>query len=102
MLSLTAAVLSLAIRVLVNETDSFFQWNLEQSLRGLVGLVLLFNIYAIYQQVALNRIRRKLTEQKIVAAQLEHLALVDPLTGLYNRRVFEKRLGEEIARRDLG
>ncbi|MCG6882761.1 MAG: GGDEF domain-containing protein [Silicimonas sp.] len=30
--------------------------------------------------------------------RLEHEVIVDPLTGAYNRRFFDKRLGEEVAR----
>jgi diguanylate cyclase (GGDEF)-like protein len=72
---------------------------------GLVSLVLLFNINSLYQQLLIKRLRRKLAEQIFTAAQLhllaqkfEKLAVLDPLTGLYNRRLIEERLNGELTR----
>lgn len=42
-----------------------------------------------------------ITEQKKAAAQLEHAALTDPLTGLPNRTVLEDRLTRALARARL-
>lgn len=39
-----------------------------------------------------------ITQQKHLMAQLETLAMTDPLTGLANRRAFTKRLSQEINR----
>ncbi len=43
MLLLTVAVVSLSFPDLLKVDDPFFQFSLNQSVRGLVGLVLLFN-----------------------------------------------------------
>jgi diguanylate cyclase (GGDEF)-like protein len=59
--------------------------------RGLVGLVLLFNVHTIYQQVQIHRI------QRLISDQVEALG-TDPLTGLYDRRSGEERLAAEISR----
>ena len=59
--------------------------------RGLVGLILLFNVYTIYQQVLIHRIQRLLSDQ------VEALGR-DPLTGMYDRRSGEERLAAEISR----
>ena len=74
-------------------------------MRGLVGLVLLFNTYTIYQQVLIKRLRRQLSEQLEVMGRLktradesQRLATIDPLTGLYNRRFAEQRLAAEASR----
>ena len=59
--------------------------------RGLVGLVLLFNVHTIYQQVQIHRVQRLLSDQ------VESLGK-DPVTGLYDRRSGEERLAAEISR----
>src|SRR5579862_1449671 len=96
MLLLTVAVVSLSFPELMNVQDPFFQFSLNQSVRGLVGLVLLFNTYTIYQQVLIKRLRKQLSEQlevmgrlKVRGDEFHRLATIDPLTGLYNRRFAE-------------
>ena len=37
--------------------DPIFQFSLNEAVRGLVGLVLLFNTYSIYQQIQIKRLR---------------------------------------------
>ncbi len=105
MLMLTVAVVSLSFPGLLKVDDPFFQFSLNQSVRGLVGLVLLFNTYTVYQQVLIKRLRRQLSEQlevmgrlKIRGDEFHRLATVDPLTGLYNRRFAEQRLSAEASR----
>lgn len=105
MLSLTAAVVSLSVSVLVQPDEPFFKFHITQSAHGLVGLVLLFNVYTIYQQAQLKQVRSHLAEQIEIAAE-QHaraeeflkLAVLDPLTGLHNRRLAQERLTTEIAR----
>jgi diguanylate cyclase (GGDEF)-like protein/PAS domain S-box-containing protein len=41
---------------------------------------------------------RDITERKLMEAKLEHLAIHDPLTGLYNRGELERRLQDEMQR----
>jgi diguanylate cyclase (GGDEF)-like protein len=105
MLLLTFAVFSMSFPGLAKVDDPFFQFSLNQSVRGLIGLVLLFNTYTIYQQVAVKRLRRQFSEKldemrvlQIRAEEFHRLALVDPLTGLYNRRVAQERLASEASR----
>jgi len=104
-LLLMIAVVSVSIPLMMSENDNFFRFNLDQAVRGLVGLVLLFNIHTIYQQVQIKRFRRKLAEQMVVEAglrtraeELEKVATLDPLTGLYNARVADRRLAAEVNR----
>jgi two-component system cell cycle response regulator len=75
--------------------------------RGLLGLALIFNVYMLYQEHLLRQARRLLsnqigiaTEQRVRAETLYELAILDPLTNLYNRRFGEERLRAEIARAD--
>jgi len=105
MLLLTLAVVSLSFPGLVKTEDPFFQYSLNQAVRGLIGLVLLFNAYSIYQQVQIKKLRRQFSEQmhvigkfKVRAEEFHRLATVDSLTGLYNRRFAESRLAAEAAR----
>jgi diguanylate cyclase (GGDEF)-like protein len=104
-LSLTAVVVVLSVSVLSRPDEPFFQFHLSQSVRGLVGLVLLFNAYTVYQQFLLKRIRGQLSEQIGIAADQQiraeeflKLAMRDPLTGLHNRRFAQERLAAEISR----
>ena len=65
---------------------------------GLIALVVLFNILAISQAILIKRLRRQLAEKQGHSDLLRSLAMVDPLTGLYNRRFAEQRLAAEVAR----
>jgi len=65
---------------------------------GLVILVVLFDLYAAYQQFLIKRLRRQLAEKQGHSDLLRNLAMIDPLTGLYNRRFAEQRLAAEVAR----
>ena len=49
---------------LFEQTDPTFSFTLRESIRGLVGLVFLFDLYTIYQQLLIHRIRKQLTEQE--------------------------------------
>jgi diguanylate cyclase (GGDEF)-like protein len=105
MLLLTFAVFSMRFPGLVKVEDPFFQASLNRAVRGLIGLVLIFNAYTIYQQITVKRLRRdfskQIQEMRILQAraeQFERLALFDSLTGLFNRRVADGRLAAEAER----
>jgi predicted signal transduction protein with EAL and GGDEF domain len=105
MLLLTFAVFTMSFPGLVKVEDPFFQASLNRAVRGLIGLVLIFNAYTIYQQVTVKRLRRDFFKQiegmrilQMRADEFERMALVDSLTGLANRRVAEGRLASEAAR----
>jgi diguanylate cyclase (GGDEF)-like protein len=87
-----AGIASFALPDFVSEFASFHSFFLNDTVRGLLGLVVLFNVYAIYEQVQINRIRKQ------VAEECYKLAFLDPLTGLFNRRYIERCLTNEIAR----
>jgi len=105
MMLLTLAVVSLSFPNLLKVEDPFFQFGLNQAVRGLVALVLLFNTYTIYQQVMVKRVRRQLSQQleamgrlQVRAEEYHKQATIDALTGLYNRRFGEQRLEAEADR----
>lgn len=79
--------------------------SLAQAVRCLLGLVLIFNLYTIRQQLVINRIRSQMAQQiqslakvESLATEVYKLAALDQLTGLYNRRSAEQRLEEEMSR----
>ncbi len=105
MLLLTLAVGSFTLPALYQGASNFFEFNLDQAVRGLTAAVLLFNTYAIYQQIIVKRLHLKLAEQIEETAKLEtyaeamhQMAMLDALTGLHNRRFAEERLASEVAR----
>jgi diguanylate cyclase (GGDEF)-like protein len=105
MLLLTLAVASLTFPGLAQVDDPFFQFSLNQAVRGLIGMVLIFIIYSVYQQVMVKRLRRQFSQQldamghlRMRAEEFHRLATTDSLTGLANRRTGEERLMAELSR----
>ena len=104
-LILTLGIGSFAFPGLLSQSEEFYTLNLNLAVRGLVGLVLLFNLYTIYQQSQIHKIQRDLKQQIGAFDRLEDrteqvykIAALDCLTGLYNRQSGEQRLAEEILR----
>ncbi len=98
-------VATLSMAIVFDPHDPFYHFRMNQSVRGLVGMVLLFSVYTLFQQFQLMRTRRRLaeqveisTEQHMLAESYLKLAMLDPLTGLHNRRYAQDRLVAEIAR----
>lgn len=98
MLLLTAAIVSFAYPGYLRDSDLVAQFRLEQAVRGLVGMVLLFNVYVIYQQFVIKRLRRTALQHQLRAEEFMRLAMLDPLTSLHNRRFGEDRLKAEVSR----
>ena len=72
---------------------------------GLIGAVLIFDIYALYQQFALKRLRSHLETEILTNLELQEqaerfhqLSTTDPLTGLSNRRFVTEQLRHEVSR----
>jgi diguanylate cyclase (GGDEF)-like protein len=104
-LLLTMGIASFAFPGLLTQAENTVSNDLDIAMRGLVGLVLIFNIYTIYQQLQIHRIQANLSKQVDALGRMEErtdevykMAVLDPLTGLYNRRSGEQRLAEEISR----
>jgi diguanylate cyclase (GGDEF)-like protein len=95
---LTFAVVVLALPAVRQGAETIFNIKLSEAVFGLIGLVLIFNFYAISQEVLIKRLRRQLAEKHGHSEVLRTLAMVDPLTGLYNRRFAENRLAAEVSR----
>lgn len=98
MLLLTGALISFTLPSLSQGATPLFKIKVTEAIFGLVALVVLFNAYTIYQQVLIKRLRRQLAEKQHHSIILRELAMIDALTGLYNRRFAEQRLVAEVAR----
>jgi diguanylate cyclase (GGDEF)-like protein len=104
-LLLTIGIASFAFPGLLGNTDETFSLNVSIAVRALIGLVLIFNVYTVYQQLQIHRMQSGLLDQMCALDKMEalteevyKLAVLDPLTGLHNRRSGEQRLAEEISR----
>jgi diguanylate cyclase (GGDEF)-like protein len=97
-LLLTFAVISLTLPAVLTGAETVFKIKLTEVVFGLITLIVVFNIYTIYQEVLIKRLRRQLLERQDHSYILRNLAMIDPLTGLYNRRFAEQRLAAEVAR----
>jgi PAS domain S-box-containing protein len=96
---LTLGIASFTLRWFDWEAKAQDWFDLREWVRGLAALVLLFNIYTVYQHLQLNRIRRQLAErdqlfQLISENAIDMIALVDSHgRRLYNSPAYEKVLG---------
>ena len=80
-----------------------YEWEdtlaLRQAVWGLLGMVLLFDLYTIYQQLQIHRIRRQLTAKErlfrlITENAADMIAVVDGAGNrLYNSPAYQKVLG---------
>src|SRR6266852_1761128 len=95
---LAFAVIALALPAVRQGADTIFKIKMVEAVFGLMALVVIFNVYTISQQILIKRLRRQLAEKQGHSELLRNLAMVDPLTGLYNRRFAEQRLAAEVAR----
>jgi len=98
-LLLTAGITSFLLPFLHMQAEAFYFLNLKLAARGLVGVVLLFDIYTLYQQLQISRMRRRLNERdelfQLVSENAgDMIALVD-MDGnrLYNSPAYTKVLG---------
>ena len=102
---LTIAVASFSFPAILSVEQGTYSFYLNQSVRALVGIVLVFSCYLVYQQTMIIRMRNQMADQIQSLAKVQSLtnevyklAALDQLTGLYNRRSGEQRLAEEISR----
>ena len=98
-LVLTFGILSLTFPDVHLPSDRIYAFNLREWIRGLTALVLLFDIYTVYQHLQLQRMRRQLAErdqlfQLISENAADMIAVVDSEgRRLYNSPAYQKILG---------
>ena len=101
---LTAGMASFSF--LFRGSDPQYSFTLRDSIRGLVGLVFLFDLYTIYQQLEIHRIRRQLSEHeeifRLISENAEDLITVVDGEGksLYKSPGYQKVFG--YATQELG
>jgi diguanylate cyclase (GGDEF)-like protein len=92
---LLAAMATLFLARLWRVGDSSLLFRQTPYVQALLLLMLAFNVYTLYQQHALKLLRN---QTRVRTDNVYELAVLDPLTGLYNRRFVEDRLRTEITR----
>lgn len=98
-LALTLGIISFTVPGFNREGNASYWGDLREWVRGLAALVLLFDLYAIYQRRQLQRTRRQLAErdqifQLVSENAADMIALVDSDgRRLYNSPAYQKVLG---------
>ena len=98
-LCLTTGLVSFLLPSLIGETLFSSSQPVMQVVRALVGLVFVFEIYALYQQVQIRRIRHQLHEReeifRLIGENVADLIAVVDMEGnrIYNSPSYQKVLG---------
>jgi two-component system cell cycle sensor histidine kinase/response regulator CckA len=98
-LLLTVALASFLLPNAHIHQDYYSQTVLPQAIRGLVGLVFLFDLYTIYQYLLIHRIRRRLLEREelfhLISNNAADMIAVVDMNGkrIYNSLSYQRVLG---------
>jgi two-component system, cell cycle sensor histidine kinase and response regulator CckA len=98
-LLLTVGLSSFIMPQFWNADDNFMRFTLPQAVRGLLGLVLIFDVYTVFQQLQIHRIRRQLMEReelfRLISENAADLIAVVDMEGrrIYNSMAYQKVLG---------
>ncbi|HXM95129.1 MAG TPA: PAS domain S-box protein [Candidatus Dormibacteraeota bacterium] len=98
-LLLTAGVISFIVPELRSGENSIAWLQFPQAMRGLVAVVLLFDIYTIYQQWQIHRIRRELFKReelfRLISENAADMIAVVDMEGhrIYNSLSYQRVLG---------
>jgi len=69
---------------------------------GLLTLIILFNVYILDQKRTIDRTRKRLLRELMESAKAREVALVDPLTSVFNRRYMDEVFPREISKATRG
>lgn len=98
-LMLTAGVISFIVPELAAKQTSISWMSLPHAVRGLVAIVLLFDLYAIYQQWQIHHIRRELFQReelfRLISDNATDMIAVVDMEGrrIYNSHSYQTVLG---------
>jgi PAS domain S-box-containing protein len=96
-LLLTTALASFLLPNQSSAQDFHAQYVLPQAVRGLIGLVFLFDLYTIYQHMQIHRIRRQLIEREELFHLIsENAADMIAVVDLEGRRIFNSLSYQKI------
>lgn len=88
-------------RVIWNLRASQNEWLLlPQLVCGLLALVGLLSWYVLQQRLHLRNTQQQLIRELVRRETAERLAVIDPLTEIYNRRYIMRAIASEVARAD--
>jgi len=71
---------------------------LPQLFFGLITLIVLFNVYILDQKRRLNRAQSDMLRQLLETSQAKQVAIIDPLTTVFNRRYMDEVIPREVSR----
>jgi two-component system cell cycle sensor histidine kinase/response regulator CckA len=98
-LLLTTALASFLLPSASSQQDFHALYVIPQAIRGLVGLVFLFDLYTIYQHLQIHRIRRQLLEREelfhLISENASDMIAVVDIEGrrIFNSLSYQKILG---------
>jgi diguanylate cyclase (GGDEF)-like protein/PAS domain S-box-containing protein len=101
-LALSSAIIALTFPGFHLGAETWFWLDLKERVRGLAALVLIFDIYTVYQHFQLQRLRKQLNDQKdlfevITENAADMIAVVDKNGNrLYNSPAYARVLGYSI------
>ena len=101
-LLLTGGIASFLLPMLHAAEETGAAFTLKQEVTGLFGVVLLFDLYTVYQQLQIHRIRRRLIESEEIFRLISEnaadmIAVVDAGGNrLYNSASYERVLGYSV------
>ena len=98
-LILTSGIVSLLLPSLIPQLGSYYAFDANVAIHALVGIILLFDLYVIFQQVQISRFRRQFAEReelfRLISENAADMIAVVDVNGqrLYNSPSYEKLLG---------
>ena len=96
-LLLTAGIISLVFPVLHQELGDFGTLHMTLAVRALVGLVLLFDIYTIYQQFQISRIRKELVQREELFRPIsENAGDMIAVVDVHGNRIYDSPSYERV------
>jgi len=106
-LLLTAGIISFAVPMLLPGVGSYYSINTNLAVHALVALILLFDIYVLFQQVQIHRFRKRFAEReklfRLISENADDMIALVDANGrrLYTSPSHQKLLGysaEELTR----
>src|SRR6202162_4873942 len=98
-LLLTAGIISLSLTIYILQRPLWDALNIHLAMRGLVGMVFLYSVYVVYQQVQIYRFRMRVMAQEelfgLIGENAADMIAVVTVRGerLYNSPSYQKLLG---------
>jgi PAS domain S-box-containing protein len=105
-LLLTLGIASFVLPMVTSPLRRFDELHMSLAVRGLTGLILLFDIYVVYQQYQIRSIRRQLNERdelfRLITEKAADMIAVVDTSGrrVYNSPSYERIMG--YSREELG